>query len=76
MVPGALVRGLAALSDAAGRVVPLPERYRAETLRAAAASYLGSPAKAQRELGWSARPLAEGLPEAVAAVRAAGLDPR
>jgi nucleoside-diphosphate-sugar epimerase len=34
-----------------------------ETLRAAPATYLGNAAKATRELGWSARPLEEGLGE-------------
>jgi nucleoside-diphosphate-sugar epimerase len=61
VVPGAAVRALAAASDVVGRVLPLPPTLRAETLRAGSASYLGSPAKAQRELGWSARSLADGM---------------
>lgn len=36
---------------------------RSETLRAAPATYLGNPAKANRELGWTARPLEEGMRE-------------
>ena len=39
------------------RVAPVPSTYRAESLRASRASYLGSPAKANAELGWFARPL-------------------
>lgn len=76
VVPGALVRALAEVTDALARGVPVPGRYRGETLRAAAATYLGSAAKAERELGWSARPLAAGLPDAVAAVRSARLHRR
>jgi len=36
---------------------------RSETLRAAPATYLGNPAKAKRELSWTARPLEEGMRE-------------
>jgi nucleoside-diphosphate-sugar epimerase len=47
-----------------------------ESLRGAGASYLGSSAKAQRELGFSARPLREGfaevLPAHLADLRASG----
>jgi nucleoside-diphosphate-sugar epimerase len=69
-VPGPLVRALATVSTLAARVLPVPATYRAETLRSAAASYLGTPAKAVAELGWSARTLAEGMPETVVEVRA------
>jgi nucleoside-diphosphate-sugar epimerase len=42
----------------------LPEDYQPETLRVIAeATYLGSPAKAERELGYQLRPLREGLTE-------------
>ena len=45
-------------------VLPLPEQYASETLRVSAgATYLGSSAKAERELGFHARPLVEGLRE-------------
>lgn len=36
---------------------------RSEMLRAAPATYLGNPAKAKRELSWTARPLQEGMRE-------------
>jgi len=36
---------------------------RSETLRAAPSTYLGNPAKANRELGWTARPLEAGMRE-------------
>lgn len=43
------------------RVVTLPTQFNPEALRAAQCSYLGTPAKAQKELGWTFRPLHEGL---------------
>jgi nucleoside-diphosphate-sugar epimerase len=67
VIPRAAVRLAEALSDLAGRVVQLPADYSAESLRASQATYLGTPAKAERELGWSARPLEEGLRALVAA---------
>jgi nucleoside-diphosphate-sugar epimerase len=46
------------------RVAPVPENYSSETLRVTAGvTYLGSSAKAERELGFRARPLEEGLRE-------------
>jgi nucleoside-diphosphate-sugar epimerase len=46
------------------KVVSLPESYRAESLRVVAGvTYLGSNAKAKRELGFNPRPLEEGLRE-------------
>ena len=58
------MKALAAVSAAAGKLVPLPEMYDAETLRATAGvTYLGSNARATRELGFRARPLVEGLRE-------------
>lgn len=47
-----------------GAVFPLPPEYSAESLRVSAGvTYLGSNAKAKRELGYSARSLEEGLRE-------------
>ena len=61
--PG-LLRGLAALMDLVGRVVPLPPAYTAEGLRSSAGvTYLGSNEKARRELGYTVRPLVDGLRE-------------
>ena len=48
---------------ALGRVVPVPPDFAAETMRASLATYHGSPAKAERELGWHARPLDTGCGE-------------
>lgn len=44
-----------------GRLVSLPTQFNPEALRAAQCSYLGTPAKAQRELGWTFRSLHDGL---------------
>ena len=55
---------LARLMAIAGAVSPLPAEYHPENLRAiAGVTYLGDPSKAQRELGYAPRPLAEGLQE-------------
>jgi len=69
VVPGGLVRGLSRVSGVIGRVVPMPAMYSGEALRAGAASYLGSPAKAERELGWSARSLREGMTQTVLSLK-------
>jgi nucleoside-diphosphate-sugar epimerase len=66
-IPAGVVRGAASLAALVERVVPLPALYTGEALRAGTATYLGSPAKAERELGWSARPLVDGLREVVRA---------
>jgi nucleoside-diphosphate-sugar epimerase len=68
-LPVSMVRATAAVNGVVGRVVPLPDDYTGESLRASVATYLGSPARAQQELGWSARGLDQGLPETVAALR-------
>jgi nucleoside-diphosphate-sugar epimerase len=61
-MPPGLVKAAAALSGLVGRVVTLPPAYTADGLRASAGvTYIGSNEKAQRQLGFSARPLREGL---------------
>ncbi len=65
--PGVL-RTAAAASRVLGTVLPLPATYRAESLRVAAGvTYLGSDAKARRDLGFDPRPLATGLAETLRA---------
>jgi nucleoside-diphosphate-sugar epimerase len=61
--PGASLMKLnAALMAGIGAVIPLPEAFRAESLRSSAGvTFLGSDAKAARELGWNPRSLEEGL---------------
>lgn len=61
--PG-VMRALAAATSVIEKVVPLPPTYASETLRVTAgATYLGSSAKAERELGFRARSLEAGLRE-------------
>ena len=61
--PG-LLKALAALVRWSEPILPLPELYRSESIRAiAGVTYLGSSRKAKRELGFTARPLEEGLCE-------------
>jgi len=46
------------------KILPVPESYSSEYLRVSAGTtYIGSNAKAKQALGWSPRPLADGLAE-------------
>lgn len=59
-----VLRCLAAITRWIGAIVPLPNSYHYERLRAAAGvTYLGDSSKAKHELGYSPRPLHEGLRE-------------
>ena len=50
------------------RIAPVPDEYRSEYLRVnAGPTYLGTFAKATRELGWVPRPLTEGFEETLRA---------
>jgi nucleoside-diphosphate-sugar epimerase len=69
-VPNRVAAVMARFASAGERIVALPPALASETLRAASVSYLGSPAKAERELGWSARPLRNGLEQTIESVRA------
>jgi nucleoside-diphosphate-sugar epimerase len=63
------MQALAAVMGVLGRFVPLPDSYQAESLRVIGGStYLGSSAKAARELGFTTRPMEEGLAETVSAL--------
>ena len=54
---------MALLMGVVEKVVPLPPTFTAEGLRVTTATYLGSDEKARRELGYTVRPLEEGLRE-------------
>ena len=69
-VPAAIIRVTEKVLTPLAGVVPLQGNYHPESLRASLASYVGTRAKAERELGWQCRPLHEGLAETVAALRA------
>lgn len=63
-VPVAAMRVAAACARAVEKIVALPAEYTGEGLRTlAGTTYLGSSARATRELAWTARPLREGLRE-------------
>lgn len=64
-----MVAATATMMAALGKLVPVPPDFSAETMRAGLATYYGSPAKAERELGWHARPLEDGLRETVDSLR-------
>lgn len=55
---------MAAMMGVVDKALPVPEVYTGEALRAAAGvTYIGDNGKARRELGYSPRPLREGLAE-------------
>jgi hypothetical protein len=57
-VPPAMIKAAAALMGVAEKVVPVPDKYSAEFLRVSAGiTYIGSNAKARRELGYNPRSL-------------------
>jgi nucleoside-diphosphate-sugar epimerase len=61
--PG-LMKGMAVIMGVVGKVVPLPPKYSAEYLRTSAGTtYVGSNARARKELGFVPRPIEEGLRE-------------
>ncbi len=69
VIPGAAVRATASLVGLLERIVPIPAMYTEEALRSGSSSYLGTPEKAKRELGWTVRPLQEGMTQTVRALQ-------
>jgi nucleoside-diphosphate-sugar epimerase len=71
----ALMKAAAWSASLVERFVSLPPQYTAEGLRVVAGTtYLGTNARAARELGWTPRPLREGLRETLRAeMRALGM---
>lgn len=70
-LPVSVVRAAGNVNGALERVMPMPPDQTRDALMSATATYYASAAKAERELGWRARPLEEGFAELVAAHRAA-----
>lgn len=61
--PG-VIRAGAGVMSVIERIISVPETYSSEALRVMAGStYLGSSAKAEQEIGFTARPLEDGWPE-------------
>ncbi len=65
--PPAVLKAMSAFMGLVEKIVPVPASYSSEYLRVSAGTtYIGDNAKARRELGWSPRPLREGLAETLA----------
>ncbi len=62
------MRPLAPLAGWLGNHLSLPDLFTEEAIRILGMTYLGSSAKAQSELGWSARPTHDGFAETFAAL--------
>jgi nucleoside-diphosphate-sugar epimerase len=69
LLPAGVLRVVATLTAPVERLLPLPQPMTAEAARSGIATYYGDPGKAERELGWSARPLEEGLADTVASLQ-------
>jgi nucleoside-diphosphate-sugar epimerase len=71
-IPDVTMRSLAPVTGLLGRVAPIPPAYTSEGLRVAAGTtYLGTNAKARRELGFAPRSLEVGWPPVVIHERSA-----
>ena len=65
-IPAGAMRAMGPVTGLLGKVLPVPPEYTPEGLRVVAGTtYLGSNAKARRELGYDPRPLADGWVETV-----------
>ncbi|MGH8247270.1 MAG: NAD-dependent epimerase/dehydratase family protein, partial [Gammaproteobacteria bacterium] len=63
-VPAGVFKTLSAMMGVVEKFVPLPEAYTREGLRGiAGVTYVGDNSKARRDLGYTPRPLKEGLAE-------------
>ena len=63
-VPAGMIRVMSAMMYLFDKFIPVPESYTGEGLRIiSGVTYIGSNAKAKRELGYNPRPLKDGLTE-------------
>lgn len=76
-LPAAPLRAVAAVVERLERYVPIPATYRSDSLRSSAGvTFIARSDKARRELGWTCRPLEEGLRETLThEMSALGLTP-
>ena len=76
-LPRPVVRAVAAMTAPVERLVPIPQTMTADAARAGMATYLGDSSKAREELGWTPRPVRDGIEETVRAEMAlSGRPPR
>ena len=76
LLPNGLIKMVAALTAPVERVVPVPQTMTADAARSGMATYLGDSTKAETELGWTTRPVREGILETVRAEMAAAQQPQ
>jgi len=63
-VPAGMIRAMSAMMSVLDKFIPVPESYTGEGLRIiAGVTYIGTNAKAKRDLGYDPRPLKVGLTE-------------
>lgn len=72
LLPNAVIRVFAAMTAPMERIVRVPQRMTADAARSATATYFGDSTKAEAELGWTSRPVREGMVETVRAELAGG----
>lgn len=65
LLPNSLIRVVAAMTAPLERLAPIPQSLTAEAARAGMATYFADSAKAEAELGWTSRPVREGITETV-----------
>lgn len=70
LLPPGVIRVVATLTAPVEKLLPVPQTMTADSARAGMSTYYGDATKAEQELGWSARPIDDGLAETVAAIRA------
>jgi nucleoside-diphosphate-sugar epimerase len=65
LLPRPVIRAVAAVTGAVERLVPVPQTLSADAARGGMATYFGDSSKAEAELGWTSRPVREGLEQTV-----------
>lgn len=71
LLPNRLIGVFAAMTAPVERLVPVPQPLTADAAHAGMATYFGDGTKAEKELGWTSRPLREGMLDTVRAEMAA-----
>jgi nucleoside-diphosphate-sugar epimerase len=60
-IPARFVKPFAPVMDGISRIIPIPELFSRDSLAILDATYTARPDKARQELGWSPRPVEEGM---------------